>query len=77
MQEFAKKYALSDVTINIYNDEQEEVGIRHFAEDIDADLIAMTTHGRKGFGHFILGSVTEDVANHTLKPIWTYKVQES
>ncbi|MDA0197094.1 MAG: universal stress protein [Bacteroidetes bacterium] len=74
MEEFVKDNSLKHTTINIYNDEQEEIGIRHFAEDIDADLIAMATHGRKGLGHFLLGSVTEDVANRTSKPIWTYKM---
>jgi len=74
MEEFVKENSLKNTTINIFNDEQEEIGIRHFADDIDADLIAMATHGRKGFGHFLLGSVAEDVANRISKPIWTYKV---
>ncbi len=74
MEKFVKKYELNNITINIYNDEQEELGIRNFALDIDADMIALATHGRKGFGHFLLGSVAEDVANRTGKPVWTYKV---
>lgn len=31
------------------------------AKDIDADLIVLKTHGRKGFAHFIMGSVAEQV----------------
>lgn len=74
MSQFVKKYELENATTNIYNDEQEEIGIRNFAQDIGADLIALATHGRQGFGHFLLGSVAEDVANRTTKPVWTYKI---
>jgi len=74
MEQFVEKYDLSNTTINIYDDDHEELGIRNFADDINADMIAMATHGRKGFGHFLLGSVAEDVANRTTKPVWTYKV---
>ena len=35
--------------------------IAQLARDEGADLIAMTTHGRKGLGHLLLGSVTEKV----------------
>lgn len=31
------------------------------AGEIDADLIVMSTHGRRGFGHLLYGSVTEKV----------------
>ena len=74
INEFIDTHNLNNATVNIYNDQHEEVGIRHFAEDIDADLIALATHGRKGFGHLLLGSVAEDVANRTNKPVWTFKV---
>lgn len=37
----------------------EEIG--RLAEEEGADLIIMTTHGRKGFTHLLLGSVTEKV----------------
>ena len=39
------------------------------------DLIAMATHGRKGFAHLFLGSTTEDVVNHIQVPVWTYSLQ--
>lgn len=43
-----------------------EVGVPHeeigeLAEREGADLIVMTTHGRKGLSHLLLGSVTEKV----------------
>jgi nucleotide-binding universal stress UspA family protein len=35
----------------------------------DIDLIAMTTHGRSGVSHWLLGSVTEKIVRHATKPV--------
>ena len=35
--------------------------IIRIAGEIDADLIVMKTHGRKGLSHLLIGSVTEEV----------------
>jgi nucleotide-binding universal stress UspA family protein len=72
---FAKRFKLKDYTINIFNHPSEEEGIIRFTRLIKGDLIAMSTHGRKGIAHFINGSVTEDVANHTENLIWTYSLK--
>jgi nucleotide-binding universal stress UspA family protein len=69
MQEFVKKIKLENYTLNIFNHNSEEEGIIHFAESIDADLIAMSTHGRKGFAHVLVGSIAEGVANHASRPV--------
>jgi nucleotide-binding universal stress UspA family protein len=37
-----------------------------------ADLIAMETHGRKGFAHVLVGSIAEDVVTHAGRPVLTY-----
>jgi hypothetical protein len=55
-------------TAAIYNDLSIEEGILNFAKGIDADLIAMATHGRTGFFHVVNGSLTEDIVNHTTFP---------
>ena len=39
------------------------------AEDTGANLIVMATHGRKGIGHVILGSVTERVLRGAPCPV--------
>jgi nucleotide-binding universal stress UspA family protein len=72
---FAKRIKLKDYTINIFNHPTEEEGIISFTKLIKGDLIAMSTHGRKGIAHLINGSVTEDVANHTESLIWTYSLK--
>jgi nucleotide-binding universal stress UspA family protein len=72
MKRFAKKLQLKNYTLNVFNDLSEEEGIIHFANSINADLIALATHGRTGFAHVISGSIAEDVANHSRKPVLTY-----
>jgi len=39
------------------------------AEEWNADLIILGTHGRTGFDHFISGSVSEGVARRSLCPV--------
>lgn len=39
------------------------------ASDADASLIVMATHGRRGIGHVILGSVTERVLREAPCPV--------
>lgn len=43
-----------------------------YANDF-ADMIIMTTHGRSGFEHLLLGSTTETVARHAKIPVLTFK----
>jgi nucleotide-binding universal stress UspA family protein len=72
MEKFARKIGLKNYRMHVFNDLSEEEGIIHFADSINADLIAMATHGRTGFAHVLIGSIAEDVANHARKPVLTY-----
>lgn len=76
MQDFAKKQMLKKYTINIFNDLTEEEGIIYFADSINADLVAMATHGRTGFAHVLAGSIAEDVVSHSKRPVLTYVVKK-
>lgn len=40
-------------------------GVLHAADDVDADLIAVATHGRGGLGRAILGSVADGVVRRS------------
>ncbi len=75
MQEFIKDHKLENASFEVYNSSSEEEGIIEFAEDINADLIAMATHGRTGFLHLLSGSIAEDVVNHAKRPVWTMKLK--
>lgn len=51
-----------------------EDGIFNFSNKIDADMIAIPTHGRRGLAHFFAGSIGENVANHSNIPVITLKI---
>lgn len=74
MQNFMKGVRFKNYTINIYNDYTIEKGILNFAHHIDAGLIGMSTHGRKGIAHFFNGSISEDLVNHAKRPVITFKI---
>lgn len=71
---FLQRYELRKFSTTIYNDLSIEEGILNFARGIDADMIAMATHGRKGFFHVVNGSVTEDIVNRTTFPVLSVKL---
>ena len=60
--------------VEIYNDYTVEKGILNYSESIMADMIGIPTHGRKGLSHFFMGSIGEDVANHSKIPVVTFKI---
>ncbi|HSF52852.1 MAG TPA: universal stress protein [Algoriphagus sp.] len=72
---FVQKHKFENIKAEVYNSLSEESGIIEFADDVEADLIAMTTHGRTGLLHLITGSIAEDVVNHSKRPVWTYKTK--
>ncbi len=47
------------------------------AEEWDADIIILGTHGRTGFDHFISGSVAESVVRKAKCPILIIPIDES
>jgi nucleotide-binding universal stress UspA family protein len=71
MEKFARRVRLVNYTVNSFNAFSEEEGILDFANLIDADLIALSTHGRTGLAHVLAGSIAEDVANHSRRPVLT------
>lgn len=73
ISKFVEKQGLHNINVEIYNSSSEEEGIIEYAEEINADMIAMATHGRTGFMHLISGSIAEDVVNHAKRPVWTMR----
>ncbi|BAX78427.1 universal stress protein [Labilibaculum antarcticum] len=73
---FAKKFDLTDYSKNIYNADKIEKGIIDFCYEQNSDLIAIETHGRTGFAHLINGSLTEDLVKHVTKPVLSIKMEK-
>ncbi|CAN5865906.1 universal stress protein [soil metagenome] len=75
MLAFAEGHQLQDYTINVWNDESEEDGVLHFAQQHNMDLIMMVTHGRTGLRRLLSGSITEGLVNHSPKPVLTFSLK--
>ena len=74
MNEFTKGIDYDNYTLNIFNDVSVEKGILNFSKAINADLIGISTHGRQGIAHFFNGSISEDLVNHSKRPVITFKI---
>ena len=74
MNDFVKGFDVKNSSMLIFNDYNIENGILNFANSINADLIGLCTHGRTGLAHFFNGSISEDLVNHTIKPVITFKI---
>ena len=74
IKDFVADFNLPKHKINIYSDLSVEKGILNFSKDIDADLIALSTHGRSGLAHLFTGSVTKNLSKNSLKPMLTIMV---
>jgi len=74
MKQFVKGTGLENYTLNIYNDTSIEKGILNFSRENNAQLVGMSTHGRKGLSHFFNGSISEDLVNHANMPVITFKI---
>ena len=46
------------------------------AKELDVDLIVITTHGRTGLKHALLGSTAERVVRHAPCPVLTVRERE-
>jgi nucleotide-binding universal stress UspA family protein len=72
---FATRNELEDYTLNVREAEFADEGIVAFAEEINAGMIVMGTHGRTGLAHLLGGSQAEDVANHATMPVLTFRIE--
>ncbi len=73
-EQFLEGSNAKNYTTHIYNDASIEKGVLNFAKSVDADLIGICTHGRNGLSHFFNGSISEDLVNHAMKPVITFKI---
>jgi len=74
IKDFISDFNLQNYKINVYNDVSVEKGILNFSQETNADLIALSTHGRSGLAHLFTGSVTKKISKNALRPMLTIKV---
>lgn len=66
--------AKSGISVDKYCDYSVERGVLNYCESNNADLVGIPTHGRKGISHFFMGSIGEDITNHSPIPVITFKI---
>ena len=76
LEEFAQSNDLTNYSVHVSKGIFAEAGIMNYADEINADMIAMATGGRKGIAYLFSGSLAEDVVNHSCLPVWTYSVNK-
>lgn len=77
VRKFAGTAGLQDVRTNfIASTYDEESSILRFAHETNADLIAITTHQRKGLSHLLFGSLAEGAVNHSDIPVLSIPVNQ-
>lgn len=67
-----RKIVPDEVRVEIRHGQPAEEIVRA-AKDLHADLIIMSTHGRTGLSHILIGSVTEEVVRFSTVPVLTLK----
>lgn len=77
MEFFASMHQLKNYQIHLYRDLEITQGIRNFNKETEMDLVCIRTHGRKGFSHFIYGSIAERLINNCKKPVLTFHLKEA
>ena len=64
---------LANVTTALVRDRSVPDAICRLAEDEDVDVIVISTHGRTGLAHLLIGSVAERVVRHAPCPVFTLR----
>lgn len=74
MKAFLSEYQNSKHSINIYNDSSVEKGVLNFSKEINADLIAISTHERTGLFRLFNRSISKSLSKSSLKPVITFLI---
>ena len=76
LRAFATRHNVADYPFSILPAPKTEEGILLLSKEINADLIAIGTHGRRGLARFFNGSVSEELINHSYCPVLTVNFRE-
>ncbi|GMV86077.1 MAG: hypothetical protein AMXMBFR80_19320 [Dehalococcoidia bacterium] len=69
----AKELAEAATTAHVKWSGNAAQAITELANELDADLIVMATHGRSGLSHMLAGSVAEAVIRNSGRPVLVHK----
>ena len=74
MDKFATFFELSDYSTSAIRDPEEAEAIQRFTESMDASMIAMATHFKRGLEIILAGHISKSVVSGARRPIWTKRV---
>ena len=72
--DFIRKYELTESTPAVWHHHDEEEGILEFASSIEADMVLMGTHGRRGIASLLGGNISQHLINHAKIPVCTVRL---
>lgn len=65
--------SIAKVELSVKQNSSAAEGIVSYAGEVGADLIVLSTHGRTGLSHLLIGSVAERVVRHASCPVLTMR----
>jgi nucleotide-binding universal stress UspA family protein len=74
INEFVSEFDMPEYSFETYNESNIEKGIINYSNEKNGDIIAFCTHGRTALNHFFTGSISEDLVNHSSKPVLTFRI---
>ncbi|MCY7356412.1 MAG: universal stress protein [Rudanella sp.] len=74
MHELAREKGITDYELHIRLARSVQDGILNYAQERQADLIVLYTHGHTGLRHLLQGSVADDVLNHASVPVLIQRI---
>lgn len=75
MEKFAFHNQIENFNLHIRQEDKVDEGVYQFTSEHEMDLVCIGTHGRKGLGHLLFGSIAEKLINHCQKPVFTYHLK--
>ncbi len=74
MQSYAKNHGFENADFHVHHNKKVVDGINEFELMEEMNIIAIGTHGRRGFRSLIKGSIAEKLVNHLHKPVLVFKI---
>jgi nucleotide-binding universal stress UspA family protein len=71
LKDYAELHGLRQFNVNVTHNAIEKDGIIQFTREINADMIAMATHGNRNPGNMYVSSIAADIANYANVLTWT------
>lgn len=76
LEQYATDYGVGNYILSVIEESDTEDGIKKYATEVGADMIAVITHGREGLGALLSHSVSEDVIKEASVPVLTVNMKE-